>query len=188
MQKLRIEYWDLIRDVRPEDLVFIDETGVNLAMVRMYGRALQGQRAYGERPYYHSKNITLIGAISLTGWVGAMTIDGGTNGDIFKFYIENILLPNLWSGACVVMDNLPAHKVDGVRELIESKGGHLIYLSPYSPEFNPIENCWSKIKQCLRSAAARSREMLDSAITFSLDSITLKEIHNWFAHCCYCTS
>lgn len=178
----------MIRDVHPEDLVFIDETGVNLAMVRMYARAPQGQRAYGERPYYHSQNITLIGAISLAGWVGAMTIDGGTNGDIFNIKFENILLPNLWEGACVVMDNLPAHKVDGVRQLIENKGARLIYLSPYSPEFNPIENCWSKVKQCLRSAAARSTEILDSAITSSLDPITLQEIHNWFIHCCYCTS
>lgn len=157
-------------------------------MVRTYGRALQGQRAYGERPYHHRENITLIGAISLTGWVGAMVIDGGTNGDIFKFFLENILLPNLWEGACVVMDNLPAHKVNGVRDLIEERGAHLIYLSPYSPDFNPIENSWSKVKEYLRSTAARSRELLDQAITNALDAVTLKDIRNWFTHCCYCTS
>ena len=188
VQTLRVEYWDLIRDVAPENLVFIDETGINLTMVRTYARAIEGQRAYGERPYHHRENITLIGAISLAGWVGAMIIDGGTNGDIFKFFLENILLPNLWEGACVVMDNLPAHKVNGVRTIIEERGAHLIYLSPYSPDFNPIENSWSKVKEYLRSVAARSRELLDQAVTDALDAVTLKDIHNWFAHCCYCTS
>ncbi|NMG19640.1 IS630 family transposase [Brasilonema bromeliae SPC951] len=157
-------------------------------LIRTYARSLQGKRAYGERPYHHRDNITLIGAIALTGWIGAMTIDGGTNGDIFRFFIESILVPNLWSGACVVMDNLPAHKVDGIRQLIEDKGARLIYLSPYSPDFNPIENCWSKIKEYLRSLAARSRENLENGITNAMDAVSLKEIRNWFSHCCYCTS
>ena len=117
-----------------------------------------------------------------------MIFDGGTNGDIFKFFLENILLPNLWEGACVVMDNLPAHKVNGVRTLIEECGAHLIYLSPYSPDFNPIENSWAKVKEYLRSTAARSRELLDKAVTDALDAVTLQDIRNWFAHCCYCTS
>jgi transposase len=86
------------------------------------------------------------------------------------------------------MDNLPAHQVKGVREKIESVGASLIYLSPYSPDFNPIENCWSKLKQYLRSVAARSREALEEAISLGLDLITEQELRNWFAHCCYCTS
>jgi transposase len=86
------------------------------------------------------------------------------------------------------MDNLPAHKVDGIRQLIEDKGARLIYLSPYSPDFNPIENCWSKIKEYLRSLAASSRENLENGITNAMDAVSLKEIRNWFSHCCYCTS
>ena len=88
-----------------------------------------------------------------------MIINGGTNGDIFKFFLEKILRTNLWSGACVVMDNLPAHKVNGVRTLIEERGARLIYLPPYSPDFNPIENSWSKVKEFLRSVAAPRREL-----------------------------
>jgi len=186
VQTLRVKYWEQIRNVNPKDLIFLDETGVNLTMVRTYARALEGQRAYGERPYHHRENITLIGAIGLSGWLGAMTLNGGTNGDIFRFFIENILVPNLWEGACVVMDNLPAHKVTGIRELIEQKGARLVYLSPYSPDFNPIENCWSKVKEFLRSVAARSREALDEAIANALDAIVSKDIQNYFTHCCYC--
>lgn len=172
--------------MRPEDLVFIDETGMNLAMVRLYGRALEGQRAYGERPYQRGKNVTLIGALGLTGFVAAWTTDGGINGDAFIGFVEQMLIPNLWPGACVVMDNLPAHKVEEVRPAIEAVGARLVYLSPYSPDFNPIENCWSKLKQYLRSVAARTRDHLDQAITDAMHLITPKDIYGWFSHCCYC--
>jgi transposase/uncharacterized protein YnzC (UPF0291/DUF896 family) len=188
VQNLRQQYCQSIREVRPQDLIFIDETGVNLAMVRLYARALKGQRAYGERPYSRGENVTLIGAIALAGFVGAMSVDGGTNGDVFITFVEQILVPNLWPGACVVLDNLPAHKVQGVRAAVEAAGARLVYLSPYSPDFNPIENCWSKLKEYLRSVAARNREALDEAITNALDLVRLKDIRNWFAHCCYCTS
>ena len=186
VQTLRVKYWEQVREVAPENLIFIDETGVNLTVVRSHARAFGGKRAYGERPYYHSENITLFGAIGLSGWVGAMTLNGGTNGDTFRFFLENILVPNLWEGACVVMDNLPAHKVKGIRELIEQKGAKLVYLSPYSPDFNPIENCWSKIKEFLRCVAARSRDALEEAISTALDTIVSNDIRNYFTHCCYC--
>lgn len=109
-------------------------------------------------------------------------------GDVFRVYLEQVLLPVLAPGATVVMDNLPAHKVSGIRELIESVGARVIYLSLYSPEFNPIENCWSKIKEFLRSVGARTREALDTAISDAIDTITTQDIIHWFAHCCYCTS
>ncbi len=184
---LRQEYWEEIRDIRAEDLVFLDETGINLMMVRLYARALKGERATGERPYQQGSNVTLIGAMSLKGMVAALSLDGGINGDVFKYFIEYILVPNLWIGACVVMDNLSAHGVDGIRELIEAAGAKLVYLSPYSPDFNPIENCWSKVKEFLRSIAARSREALDEAITDALNAVTLKDIKGWFTYRCYCT-
>lgn len=158
-------------------------------MVRLYARALRGDRAYGARPENSRENITLIGAIALSGFVGAMTINGHTNGDIFRVFIEQVLVPNLWEGACVIMDNFSAHKVEGIREIIEAAGARLIYLPPYSPDFNPIENCWSKLKQYLRSVAARSREALDTEIGKLINEmITLKDINHWFAHDCYCTS
>jgi transposase len=188
VQILRQQYWQSIRQVRPEDLIFIDETGVNLALVRLYARALKGRRAYGGRPCSRGKNVTLIGAIALVGVVGAMTVTGGTNADVFITFVEQILVPNLWPGACVVLDNLPVHKVAGVRAAIEAAGARLVYLPPYSPDFNPIENSWSKLKAYLRSVAARTRDALDQAIGEALDLMTLKDIRNWFAHCCYCTS
>lgn len=117
-----------------------------------------------------------------------MTFDGGRNGIAFRVFIEKVLVPQLWSGACVVMENLPAHQVKGVKEMMESAGASLIYLSPYSPDFHPIKPDWSKLKQDLRSVAARSRKALEKTISLGLDVITENEIRNWFAHCCYCTS
>jgi transposase len=183
---LRGDYWQTIRDVRPEDLIFIDETGVNLMMVRLYARALKGERATGDRPYKRGKNVSLIGAMSLSGIVAALSLEGGIDGDVFKYFIEHVLVPNLWVGACVVMDNASIHGVDGIQELIEAAGAKLVYLSPYSPDFNPIENCWSKVKEFLRSAAARTREALDQAITDALNAVTLEDIQGWFTYRCYC--
>ena len=102
--------------------------------------------------------------------------------------VEQILVPCLWPGAVVVMDNLSAHKVKGIQESIEASGASVIYLSPYSPDFNPIENCWSKLKEYLRSVGARNRNILETAVTQGLEIISLKDIRNWFAHCCYCSS
>jgi transposase len=169
-------------------LVFLDETGVNLAMVSLYARAIIGQRAYSQRPLKKGKNISLIGAMTLQeGFLTGLSFDGGTNGDTFVWFIEKILVPKLWSGAVVVMDNLPAHKVPGVSEAIASVGAKVVYLSPYSPDFNPIENLWSKLKSYLRSIEARTQDTLHDAIHDGLQLITLTDIRNWFAHCCYCT-
>lgn len=160
---------------------------MNLAYSRLYARSEKGTRAYGFKPYYKRENLTLVGAIGLKGFLGGLTFTGGINGQIFRFFIEQILVPSLWPGANVVMDNLPAHKVEGIREMIESVGASVIYLSPYSPDFNPIENAWSKLKQYLRSVAARTYEALDRAVTSGLNSITITDLKNWFTHCCYCT-
>ncbi len=162
--------------------------GMNPALRRTYARTLRGLRAYGERPYLHGQNVTVLGAIALKGFLGAMTVEGGTNSEVFRVFVEQILVPCLWKGAVVVMDNLPAHKVKYIQDIIESSGARVIFLPPYSPDFNPIENCWSKLKEYLRSVAARSREALEAALLKALDLISLKDIHNWFAHCCYCTS
>ena len=157
-------------------------------MINVYARAIKGQRAYSKRPLKRGKNISIIGAMTLEkGFLTGLSFDGGTNGDLFLWFIEKVLVPQLWTGAVVVMDNLPAHKVQGVKEAIAKAGAKLAYLSPYSPDFNPIENLWSKLKSYLRSVEARTKETLHEAICAGLQLITLKDVHNWFAHCCYCT-
>ena len=117
-----------------------------------------------------------------------MTVEGGTNGEVFRVFTKDILVPCLWQGAVVVMDNLSAHKVKGIQEIIEAAGARVIYLSPYSPDFNPIENSWSKLKEILRSLIISSRDSLEIALKEALELISLKDIQNWFVHCCYCTS
>jgi DDE superfamily endonuclease len=134
-----MEYWRRIEGIRVEDLVFIDEAGVNLAMTRLYGRALPGQRAYGTRPNQRGKNQTMIGAIALTGIVASLTFEGGTDGNAFRVFIEQVLVPNLWDGACVVMDNFSSHQVEGIEAAIQAVGAKVVFLPPYSPDFNPIE-------------------------------------------------
>jgi transposase len=182
VQKLRVEYWTTIGEVKLADLIFIDESGVNLAMTRRYARAKKGRRAYGECPEQRGKNVTIIGALSLKGFLAPLTFAGWTDTTACKFYVNQVLVPQLWSGACVVMDNLPAHKVAAIREAIEAAGARLVYLSPYSPDFNPIENCWSKVKECLRSLAARTYSGLDEAITKAIATITSQDIIGWFTH------
>ena len=172
--------------MRASDLVFLDETGVNLAMVEMYARSLRGQRAYGKQPP-KGKNITIIGAMSLaSGFMAGLSFEGGTNGDTFLWYVEEILVPTLWPGAVVVMDNLPAHKVTGVANAIAEAGARLVYLSPYSPDFNPIENLWSKFKKYMRSVGATNKDRLYEAVKDGLARISLDDVRNWFCHCCYC--
>lgn len=180
---LREEYQRQIAQINPSDLVFVDESGVNIAMTRLHGRSPRGQRAYGQRPAKRGKNVTMLGAMGLKGIVAALTYPGGTDGLAFLTYIREVLLPNLWSGCVVVMDNLSAHLVKGVREAIESVGARLIYLSPYSPEFSPIEHCWSQLKTFLRTRAARTYEDLDQAITEAFATVTLQDTLGWFAHC-----
>lgn len=157
-------------------------------MGRLYARALKGQRAYSHRPQNRGKNQTIIGAIALSGIIAALTFEGGTNGLTFQTFVEKLLLPNLWQGACVVMDNFSSHKVQGIESAIASVGAKLIYLPSYSPDFNPIEQFWSKVKDIIRSLAPRTKQALDKAITQAFTQISLKHIRHWFTYCCYCTS
>jgi transposase len=172
--------------VKLEDLVFVDEAGVNIAMSRLYARAKKGQRAHGQRPDGRGKNVTMIGAMALRGLLGGMTFKGGTDTLAFKTYVEKVLVPSLWPGACVIMDNFSSHKVAGIKEAIEAVGARLVYLSPYSPDFSPIENCWSKVKEFLRSLEARTYAELDIAISEAFETVTSTDIIGWFKHCGYC--
>lgn len=180
MQKKRVEFWQKIRDVCAKDLIFLDESGVNLAMIRMYARALKGQRARGSKPQKRGKNISLLTALSLNEVVASINIYGAVDGVTFEAFIANKLVPKLWKNACVVMDNARIHLGEKIRELIEQAGAKLIYLSPYSPEFSPIENFWSKVKAILRKVKARNYKDLINAITDSMLKVTKNDIRNWF--------
>jgi transposase len=166
-------------------LKFIDESGVNIAMTRLWGRAPKGQRVVGSVPQNWGSNITLLAALSASGVCATMTIEGATDTDVFCAYVSQVLSPTLCAGDIVVMDNLSAHKAQKVRELIEAKGARLVYLPPYSPDLNPIERCWSKIKTYLRAAKARTSERLNEAIKQAFETITESDARAWFKHCGY---
>jgi transposase len=188
VQHKRVEYWEIVRGIKVENLVFIDESGVNLAMVRLYARALKGRRARGERPQKRGKNISIIGALSLEKVLAKATIYGSVNAVTFEAFIVKEVVPKLWKGACVILDNATIHLGEMVREFIEKAGASLMYLPPYCPEFSPIENFWSKVKAILRKMKARNYKDLIDAIASAILYVTQKDIRNWFAHCCYCTS
>lgn len=127
--------------------------------------------------------MTLLGAMSVDGLVATMTVEAPTDGEVFLAYLEQVLCPRLKPGDVVVMDNLSSHKVAGVRELIEAAGADMLYLPPYSPDFNPIEQCWSKLKQALRSAKARSVHALQQAVAEAIPTISPNNAQAWFRHC-----
>ena len=154
-------------------------------MTRRYGRARRGQRVREATPGGHWRTLTVLGSIRASGWVATMTIEAATDGDIFWAYVDQVLCPQLRPGDVVVMDNLAAHKVDGVRQRIEETGARVRYLPPYSPDFNPIETCWSKVKQRLRGAKARSLSALQQALTEALAAVTPHNIQACFRHCGY---
>lgn len=154
-------------------------------MTRRYGRAPRGERVPEATPAGHWSTLTLLGAMSSQGVLASMTVESATDGDVFLAYLDQVLCPCLHPGQVVVMDNLAAHKVQGVRERIEAVGAELLYLPPYSPDFNPIEQCWAKVKQSLRSAKARTVEVLEAAVAQALASITSQNASAWFAHCGY---
>ena len=166
-----------------ERLVFLDESGVTTSMTRLYARASGGGRIYEGTPDSRWKMLTIFGALSTRGMIATMTIEEATDGDIFLAYVEHVLCAALRPGDVVVMDNLSSHKVTGVRQLIEKAGAEVLYLPPYSPDLNPIEKAWSKLKQLLRAAKARSKEALDQAITELLPQITPENASAWFKHC-----
>ena len=185
MQQRRAEYEAEMKAEVLSKLKFLDEAGSNLAMTRAYGRAKRGTRVIETVPQNYGENITMLATLSMTGITAPMTISGAVDGDVFKVYVEQVLSPTLKVGETVVMDNLPAHKVAGIRELIEASGAKLIYLPPYSPDLNPIEKCWSKIKTYLRKAKARTREELEKALREALLLITEEDAQGWFKSCGY---
>ncbi len=154
-------------------------------MTRRYARAPKGERAYGSVPRNRGKNTTLLASMSSSGMGGAMAVEGATTKVVFETYVERVLAPTLSAGQIIVLDNLGAHKGERVRELIEGRGCSLLFLPPYSPDFSPIEEAFSKVKALLKKAAVRSREALIEAIERALGEVSARDAAGWFAHCGY---
>ncbi len=185
MRGLRAAYRRRRLGFAPQQLKFIDETGMNLALTRLYGRAAPGVRVVDSVPQNYGQNISVLAALGVGGLSAPMTVDGAVDAEVFRSYVAQVLGPTLAPGDIVVMDNLTAHKVVGVAETIETRGARLEFLPPYSPDLNPIEQCWAKIKTALRQAKARTRQALEAAFRQALPTITPADARAWFAHCGY---
>ena len=168
-----------------ERLVFIDETGTSTNMARLRGRAPRGERLVGKVPHGHWKTTTFVAALRARALTAPCVLDGPMNGDAFLAYVEQVLVPTLKPGDIVVMDNLSSHKAPIIRQTIEAAGATLLYLPPYSPDFNPIEQLFAKLKAALRKAAERSVESLWSRIALLLDSFPADECANYFRNAGY---
>ena len=185
VKALRAAWPAQIAGVPPGDLVFVDESGVNLAMTRLYARSRVHTRAFGSAPRHWGDNASVLGALSLRGPLASMSLAGSTDGAVFLTYLKKVLVPRLWKGAVVVMDNLGAHKVKGVQEQIEAAGARLVYLPLYSADLHPIEPAWHQFKSYLRTKAPRTRRTLARAIREGLARIRPPNAKAYFAHCGY---
>ncbi len=166
-------------------LVFVDEMGSNTSLHELYAYAPKGKRAYCSVARNRGENTTLLSSMSLEGMGPSMVVEGGANGAVFGVYLRQMLVPALREGDVVVMDNLSVHKSETVKEVIEGAGAKVLYLPPYSPDFNPIEEAFSKIKNLLRKAGARVREALIEAIGEALSGVTEEDARAFFEHCGY---
>jgi len=176
----------VISSIEPDRFVFVDECSSNTSLAPLYGWARKGNRTHQKVPRNWAKNITLLSSIGKERGMGAsLVVEGSTNGTVFQTYLEDVLLPTLKRGQVVVMDNLSAHKGERVRDLIEGEGCELIYLPPYSPDFNPIEGAFSKLKSYLRAACARSQDTLMEVIGQALSTISASDAEGYFEHCGY---
>jgi transposase len=172
-------------EIDPAQVVFIDETWAKTNMTRTYGRSLLGTRLVEKTPFGRWQTTTFLGALRAEGFIAPLTIDGPVNGPMFRAWVEQHLAPVLMAGDIVVMDNLSSHKVKGVREAIEAAGAELRYLPPYSPDLNPIELAFSKLKRLLRDGAERTVDKLIELCGRILDQFTEIECRNYFKHCGY---
>ena len=166
-------------------LVFVDEMGTHTSLAPFYGYSPRGQRAFFKVPRNRGTNTTLLASMSLEGMGPSMAVEGSTNKEVFEVYVEHFLAPTLKEGQVVVMDNLSAHKGARARKLIEERGCQLLYLPPYSPDLNPIEEAFSKVKRLLRVIGARTKEALVEAIGKALDAVSVKDAKGFFTYCGY---
>lgn len=169
----------------PQNFVFLDESGIQLEMLPIYLRSKRGSRAFLRQRYYKSKSYTLVAAVTGSKVIAPFMFEGAMTTKIFQIYVEKVLLKELKPEQVVIMDNLSSHKSTEIKRLIENKGAKLIFLPPYSPELNPIELAWSKLKACLRNRRTLSDENLVKAVRVGLNKITKSNCRNWFRHCGY---
>lgn len=185
-ERERAAFGERIGPVDPRRLVAVDECGTHTSMTRARARAPRGKRAYGKVPRNRGKNTTLIASMTLEGGMcEAMAVEGATDAQVFEAYVEGFLAPSLWAGQIVLLDNLGAHKTQRVRELIEARGAEVWFLPAYSPDLNPIEEAFSKVKALLKKAAARTKEALMEAMAGALAAVTPEDARGWFAHSGY---
>jgi transposase len=184
-EQKRSAFRERLKGVDPKRLLFVDESSTNIALTPRYGRAPKGERARGRAPRNWGKNVTLISSIGSEGIGPSMSIEGPSETDSFGIYVREILVPKLKAGQIVLMDNLSVHKGKWVRELIERRGCQLWFLPPYSPDFNPIEEAFSKVKALLRRAQARVLEALFEATEEALLAISAQDARGYFEHCGY---
>lgn len=183
----RAEFRERVKGRGAGDFVVVDECGSNVNLTPRYARSPKGERAYGTVPRNTDPNTTLIASMGISGMGPAMVLTGATDTAAFLAYLERVLAPALTPGKVVLMDNLSAHKAEGVRRLIEGKGCQLWYLPSYSPDLSPIEEAFSKLKGLLRTAGARTREALEAAIAEALEAISTSDARGYFTHCGYST-
>ena len=177
---LRWAWFEQQPDLEPERLIFVDETGTSTKMARRYGRAPKGERCRMAVPHGHWKTVTFTAGLRLNGIVAPWVLEGPMDGDAFTAYVTKVLVRELKAGDIVIVDNLPAHKVKHARRAIEQAGASLLFLPPYSPDFNPIEMAFAKLKALLKAAAARTVSALHEAIAAALDRLTPDECQNFF--------
>jgi transposase len=185
---MRRAFAERIAGVDLTRLRFLDEAGVNVAMTRLYGRAPRGTRVVDAVPENWGENVSMIGVISSTGVEAAMHVERAVDGDVFEVFVCQVLVPTLKAGDVVVWDNLNVHKNGAARAAIEAAGARIEPLPPYSPDLNPIEKMWSKLKGILRSKAARTVETLEAAISEAFEAVTTKDAEGWFRSCGYTLS
>lgn len=168
-----------------DDFVFVDEMGINIDLAREYGRAAPGERVVDAKPSARGDNLSVIGALGPDAVRAAMSLPGAVDGDACLVFIKDVLAPRLQPGNIVFLDNVPTHKMAAIAQALTAVDAQVKFLPPYSPDFSPIENCWSQIKTFLRRVAARTRADLEAALSQALAMITSDNIQGWFAHCGY---
>ena len=180
-----MDYIDSVNEIDPNNLIFLDESGANLGMTSEYARVEGGERAKMPKPFNTGEKFSVIGAISLTGIVAMMYIASAVNGNIFKAYIEQLLVPKLRRGQFVIFDNVGFHKSKELIELIESVGARVVFLPPYSPDLSPIEKMWSKIKDTLKKLKPRSKAEFHNSLLEAITSVNDEDFEEWYDACGY---
>lgn len=188
VQQARADFRASVADLAAKNLVFIDEAGVNLAMVRLMARSEKGKRARGSKPSRRGQNVSMMAALGFKQVLGKVNLLGSSDALTFEAFMVQRVIPKLWKGACVILDNCSIHCREKLEPLVEAVGARLIFLPPYSPEFSPIENCWSKVKSILRSIETPDYAALERAIEEAFAQVSEQDIKGWFTKACYCTS